>query len=222
MLLGVWFIGAPLHWWFIFSLCDWNGSGCGQVLPGQSDSLYRFLLQNGPVAAAFVGLVVLYAWHRRGDDWRMRYAIIGIAQIVIAAAYITAYNWDGLTGSGEASDTVRNIGFAVAAVLTLLFVIWRERIGSNRAEDTRAASLAERYQHGARLLTSHDRIERIAGIYLIQELSRESGSPGRRTPQYREMCLNLLDQWRIHRQAIGASQAELRAVRAAIYNLKNP
>ena len=222
VLLGVWFIGAPLHWILIGFLCRLDGSDCGQLVARDSSDFYSLVVQHGPVLGALIGLIPLWRWHRSGESWRMRYAIIALAQIAVAVGYITAYNWDGLNGAGSASDTVRNIGLAVAVVLTLLFVIWRERIASNRADDGLASSLAERYRDGARLLMSRKAIERIAGIYLIQELARESISPGRRNHHYWEMCLNLLDQWRVHRQATGISQIELLTIRAAVFNLRHP
>lgn len=221
-LILAWLIGAPLHWFLIARLCGWDGSGCHYVLSEQVGPVYLYGLQHGAFAASIVGGFYLWCLHQSGQQWRMRYAIAAIAQIVIAAAYITAYNWDGLNGSGSPSATIQNVGLGIAAVLALIFVIWRERIASNRAGDALSVSLAQRYQDGARLLASDSMIERIAGINLIEELGRESISPGLRNPRYHAMCLDLLNRWADYRKQRGISPAERQAVTDAIDNLQAP
>ena len=221
-LFFAWLIGAPLHWFLIARLCGWDGSGCDYILSEHVGPVYRYGLQHGALAASIGGVVYLLCLQLAGQQWRMRYAIAGIAQIVIAAGYITAYNWDGLNGSGSPSDTIQNVGLGIAAVLTLFFVIWRERVASNRADDKLSDSLAERYQNGARLLASGNTIERIAGISLIEELGRESILPGRRNIRYYAMCLGLLNQWANYRRQLGISSVELQAVTDAISNLQTP
>lgn len=215
LLFAAWLIGAPLHWFLIVRLCGWDGTGCDYALSEHVGSVYRSGLQHGALVASIVGGVVLCYLQGSDQQWRMRYAIAGIAQIVIAAGYITAYNWDGLNGSESPSDTIRNVGLGIAAVLTLIFVIWRERIASNVAADKLSDSLAERYQNGARMMASGNTIERIAGISLIEEL-------GRGNPRYRAMCLGLLNQWLSYRQQLGISPPELQAVTDAISNLQTP
>ena len=221
-LFVVWLIGAPLHWFLITRLCGWDGTGCDYVWSERVAPLYWLGLQHGTFAASVVGVVFLGCLQLAGQQWRMRYAIAGIAQIVIAAGYITAYNWDWLIGSGSPSDAIQNVGLGIAAVLTLIFVIWRERIASNRADDKLSDSFAERYQNGARLLASLNTIERIAGIRLIEELGRESTWRGRRNIRYQAMCLGLLNQFVNYRRRLGISDPELQAVTDAVSNLQAP
>ena len=215
LLIIVWLIGAPLHWFLILRLCGWDGTGCDYALSEHVGPVYRYGLQHGALVASFVGAGVLWCLQRIGESWRMRFAIAALAQIVIAVGYITAYNWDWLSGSGSPSDTIQNVGLGIAAVLTLIFVIWRERIASNVAADKLSDSLAERYQNGARMMASGNTIERIAGISLIEEL-------GRRHPRYHAMCLGLLNQWLSYRQQLGISPPEFQAVTDAISNLQTP
>lgn len=99
-------------------------------------------------------------------------------------------------------------------------IIWRERIASNRAGDQLSSALARRYQDGAKMLSSNNTVERLAGISLIRELGRESRSPGNRIPDYRDMCLTLLKQWAAYRQNLGISPSELLAVNEAIAYLQ--
>lgn len=112
------------------------------------------------------------------------------------------------------------LGCRRGAYLTLFFIIWREKILSNRAGDQLSSALAKRYQDGAKMLSSNNTVERLAGISLIRELGRESRSPGNRIHDYRDMCLTLLNQWAAYRQNLGISPSELLAVNEAIAYLQ--
>ena len=151
----------------------------------------------------------------------MRYAAGAIVLTVMSAGYVAAYLWDGLNVTGNPSATIRDVGLAVAAVLTLLFVIWRERIASNRADDSLAASMADRFQNGVKMLASQSSFERIGGICIIRELGGERGSSGGRQPRYREASLNLLREWVNYRRSRGLNSNEDRIAQEAIQHLEN-
>ena len=175
----------------------------------------------GTVPFSCLILWFLERWRCRNEDWRIRYATGVILLFVLSTAYVTAYLWDGVNGTGSPSATIRDVGLAVAAVLTLLFVIWRERIASNRADDSLAASRADRFEKGVKLLASQSSFERIGGISLIRELGGERGSSGGRQRRYREASLILLSEWAEHRQGRELTLTEARIVQEAIEYLKN-
>ena len=220
-LMIAWAVGVLLHWALIVGRCGWTGDGCSNVFSvGNSTSdIYISIVQNGPMVASVVGLLFLWKLHRKGENWRMRFAIAVVAQIVVAAGYITAHNWIGLNGSAAPTETIRNVGLAIAAVLTLFFVVWRERIASNQMEVNLSSSLAERFQHGARLLTSGNEIERIAGIHAIRELAIDSMSARTDNCRYYQMCFDLLKQTCIYRQRNRSSHEELSEIKRAFADL---
>ena len=207
-----------LHWVLIMSKCVISETTCDFVLT--EGNLYgNFLLYIGLFSSIAV-LIKLECWRRRNDEWRMRYAAGVIALTVISAGYFTAYFWDGLNGGASPSTTIRDMGLAVAAVLTLLFVIWRERIASNQAEVKLSDSLAGRFQNGVQMLSSNDPVERIAGISAIRELGRESSSPGYRNCEYYSMSLNLLCELQRYRNSSGSSETDESSLQEAIRYLK--
>ena len=207
-----------LHWVLIMRKCVISKTTCYFVLT--EGNLYgNYLLYIG-LCSSIAVLIWLEYRRRRNEEWRMRYAAGVIALIVISAGYFTAYFWDGLNGGAPPSTTIRDMGFAVAAVLTLLFVIWRERIASNQAEVKLSDSLAGRFQNGAQMLSSKDPVERIAGISAIRELGRESSSPGYRNDEYYSMSLNLLCELHRSRNPTGSSETEESSLQEAIRYLK--
>ena len=151
----------------------------------------------------------------------MRYAALALALGVLSVSFVTAYLWDGLNVTGSPSSTIRDVGIAVAAVLTLLFVIWRERIASNRAGDSLAASMADRFQNGVKMLASENSFERIGGIDVIRQLGGERSSSGGHQRTYREASLILLREWVDYRRRVGLTVTEVRTAREAIEYLEN-
>ena len=177
----------------------------------------------GTGAFSLLILFLLECLRRGHEEWRMRYATGAIVFAIVGAGYVTAYLWDGLNVTGNPSTTIRDVGLAGAAVLTILFVIWRERIASNQADDRLAASLADRYQNGVQMLASQNSFERIGGIGVIRELGGERGPSGGRQRKYQEASLNLLREWVDYQRKRGLTltETEDRIAREAIRHLES-
>ena len=116
---------------------------------------------------------------RHGELPRMRHAIASLLLIglVIVSASIFAWNWLGSDDESN-SATVRNVALGFAAVLTPIFVIWRERIASGKAT-------SDRYSKAVRMLDDPNPAICIAGIGIIDDLCRY--------PAYRDMGLAVLN-----------------------------
>ena len=183
-------------------------------------SAYRELLLAGAGLIATATALLLCFLRRRGETWRMRYAIGWLVLIGAAIASVAAYHWQWLQGDDSPSATIRNIGLAVAAVLTLVFVIWRERIASNQASNEFAASLADRYREASEMIASNDRVRRIAGIRLIRELGMNMGLPREIRRHYRFMCLDLLNRYKATRRTRNKRDPELQVLNEAIQCLE--
>lgn len=209
------------HWILIVCKCGWSLKNCDFAL---SESIfYELLIFYGAGLSSLVILGILEILRRRcpPETWRMRYAASALALGAMGVSFVTAYLWDGLNVTGPPSATIRDVGLAVAAVLTLFFVIWRERIASNRADDSLAASRSELFQNGVKMLASENSFERIGGINVIRQLGEERGSSGGRQQSYRESSLILLREWVDYRRRIGLTITEDRTAREAIEHLQS-
>ena len=97
----------------------------------------------------FVGmLATLWLFFEKwcyGSLGRMRHVIAILILTGVAVLSWTTYAWMWLSNGNESnSATIRDIGLAIAAVLTLVFVIWRERIASSQASTARNRAETER------------------------------------------------------------------------------
>ena len=213
------FVVVVAHWFLIGIKCRWGLGNCDFALT--DSATYESVVFYGGLA--FSGLVLVFLENQRHQqkNWRMRYAASALALGIMCVSFVTAYLWDDLNVTGSPSATIRDVGLAVAAVLTLFFVIWRERIASNRADDSLAASRADRFQNGARMLASQSSFDRIGGIAVIRELGQERGSSGGRQRRYREASLILLREWAEYRRRRGLTLTEDRIAREAIQYLEN-
>ncbi|MXZ90331.1 MAG: hypothetical protein F4W95_15150 [Chloroflexi bacterium] len=185
-------VGIGFPWLFLSGGFRWAILECYGT-PGPS-----FLSGEGAaVLGALVIALLVMAWlalekKRTGSLARMRYAIAALTLIALVVLSWSMHSWTWLgSGSESNSATVRNIGFAVAAVLTLIFVIWRERIASWRASAANqqvttehSRMLLEQYRGGLDMLTSDFLAVRIGGVYVLQKLGNEQG--------YCSMCLEVL------------------------------
>ncbi len=103
--------------------------------------------------------------------------------IVLFCALIVAskVGWGWLQGDGESnSETLRNLGLVIAAVVALPLAIWRgvtadhqASIARNQADTARQILLNERYQKGAEMLGSSVLSVRMGGIHALQRLAGE-------------------------------------------------
>ena len=97
----------------------------------------------------------------------MRHAIgiLGLIGVTITAASVFCWSWLSSNGASSNSQVIQHIALGVAAVLTLLFVIWRERIAGANAS-------FEQYRTGVRMLGDTNMVTRIAGIQLLEEVGQ--------------------------------------------------
>ncbi len=186
--VSLWAMGA-LHWALLGLQCGFYAHKCTFVLKEDAHILYENAAQHGPLALGIFASWALIYWHKTGETWRMRYSIGMLALIVVSVVYMSAFLWDGLQGAGESpSTTIRNIGIAIAAVLTLIFVIWRGRIAAGSNQIARNQSLDERYQQASMMLANDNMVVRIAGISLIEQIYSAS-------ERYHAMCRRLLSSF---------------------------
>ena len=103
-------------------------------------------------------------------------AILALAGLVIASA--SASSWEWLTDRADSnSQSVQHIALGTAAVLTLIFVIWRERIASEKAS-------FDRFTSGVQMLGDANMATRVAGIWIIEDVCQY--------PRYRCQGLQVL------------------------------
>lgn len=166
------------------------------------------LVLCGSVVALVVTIWLGREKSARGSLPRLRHAIGMLTIFGLVVLSWSMYSWTWLSNEGESnSATLRNIGLAVAAVLTLIFVIWRERIASNQSSIARGMLALEQYQRGSDMLTSESEAVRIGGVGLLEKLGNQE--------EYRDLCLQLLRA--VQRNAVG-NEAE--AVEKAIDSLR--
>ena len=109
---------------------------------------------------------------------RMRHAIAILALLGLAITSVSIYGWNWLNqGDSPNSETIQHIALGVAVLLTVIFVIWRERIASGKAT-------SDRYANAVQMLSDPNAATQIAGIRIIRDLGRYS--------LYQEMGLAVL------------------------------
>ena len=99
-----------------------------------------------------------------GSLHRVRHTIGILALLGLGIASVAGSNWWWLASSDSPnSETVQHMALGTAAVLTLLFVVWRERIASGKAS-------FERYVEGVQMLGDANMATRTAGVLIIRDL----------------------------------------------------
>ena len=111
-----------------------------------------------------------------------------VAFVMLLAFDFSTMYWDWLSTEESngtiirksGSETIRNLGLVIAAIVALPLAIWRstvaerQAIASQRQAETAQRSLLnERYQKGAEMLGSATLTVRLGGIYALAHLARE-------------------------------------------------
>ena len=188
-LAGAMIIAVPLS---LAALCQWAEANIGSDSLGWlyswlgKKSIIRYTCHCNKVAmwfifAASIGVSLYLGIEktRLGELPRMRHAIGILFLIGLAIASASIYGWDWLNGDDDSnSATVRNIALGFAAALTLIFVIWRERIASGKAT-------SDRFESAVQMLGDPSVATCIAGIRIIRDLGQY--------PRYRRMGLAVLN-----------------------------
>lgn len=151
-----------------------------------SPRLYEWISLGFAILATILIIIWLVCEDFRNEQLsKMRHAIAILVLIGLAVASWSTYTWGWLNiGDESNSATIRNIGIAVATVLTLIFVIWRERIASERSGTAKKELNLARFQRGTDMLSSKSEAVRIGGIALLRMLGQEN--------EFRETCLHVL------------------------------
>ena len=117
------------------------------------------------LTAVSAAAAVFLAWHILGKNTfdKMSDAILSVVMYfcVVSAWAIALWPWLA-EGADANSDTIAKIALASAALPTVLFVIWRERIAS-------AASLDQRFNNAISALGNQIESVRIAGIHSLRQ-----------------------------------------------------
>ena len=130
------------------------------------------------VAALLIAIYLCCQIRKKESLGRMRHAIAILGLLGLAIASASIYGWSWLnSGDDSNSGTIRNIALGIAAILTLVFVVWRERIASGTAT-------FDRYESAVQMLGDPSVATCIAGIRIIRDLGRYPG--------YRTMGLPVL------------------------------
>ena len=120
----------------------------------------------------------------RGSLERMRHSIAILTMIGLVIASASASSWEWLNdGADSNSQSVLHIALGTAAVLTLIFVIWRERIASGKAS-------FDRFSRGVQMLGEGNMATRIAGVWVIVDVCQY--------PSYRRQGLRILSAFIRH------------------------
>ena len=134
---------------------------------------------------------------------RVRAAIAILALIGMVIASASASYWFWLSGDAEPnSQSVQHIALGLAAVLTLVFVVWRERIASGKAT-------FERFTTGVQMLGDQNISTRLAGVGIILEVCENR--------VYRDQGLRVL---RAFANNNTSASDDVRAAREAIKRLR--
>ena len=157
-------------------------------------------------------LAMWLAWEKsvRGSLSRIRHAIVILALIGVVIASASAASWEWLNNDADSnSESVQHIALGIAAVLTLIFVIWRERIASGKAS-------FERYTSGVRMLGDETMTIRLAGIGIIVEACQN--------PIYRDQGRRVLETFvsEANSDSVDAdlSPVDVRAAREAMRKMR--
>ena len=118
-----------------------------------------------PVSLVFAAWLGWSKW-LNGSLARMRDAmvILGLAGITVMSAAALGWGWL-IDGTRPNSQVVQHLALGAAAILTLLFVIWRERIASENAS-------FEQFKSGVQMLGDPNIVTRIAGVRLLARVGR--------------------------------------------------
>ena len=107
-----------------------------------------------------LGLWLAYEKGVDGSLHRVRHTIGILALLGLCLASVAGPNWWLASGDSPNSESVQHMALGTAAVLTLLFVVWRERIASGKAS-------FERFVEGVRMLGDASMTIRTAGVLII-------------------------------------------------------
>ena len=122
------------------------------------------LLVLAITVVAWVSAVVI-AWEvwRKKSFADMIHAVLSVTIYLCVVSAWTIALWPWLAdGKGSNADTIAKIALASAAIPTVLFVIWRERIASD-------ASLDRRFDNAINGLGNPTESVRIAAIYSLRQ-----------------------------------------------------
>ena len=147
--------GHPEKWRCLYKVATDSSAGCDRVATAVWIAV--------PLSVV-LGLWLAYEKGNEGSLHRVRHTIGILALLVLCLASVAGPNWWWLaSGDSPNSASVQHMALGTAAVLTLLFVIWRERIASRKAS-------FERYVEGVRMLGDASMTTRTAGVLIIGDL----------------------------------------------------
>ena len=147
--------GHPTEWSCLYEAATDSSAECDRVTTA--------------VWIAFPLTVVVglwLAWEKgvAGSLHRVRHTIGILALLGLGIACVAGPNWWWLaSGDTPNSESVQHLALGTAAVLTLLFVVWRERIAGGKAS-------FERSVEGVRMLADASMVTRTAGVLIIGDL----------------------------------------------------
>ena len=111
-----------------------------------------------------MGLWLAYEKGVEGSLHRVRHTIGILALLGLGIAWVAGPNWWWIASDDSPnSESVQHLALGTAAVLTLFFVVWRERIASGKAK-------FDRYTEGVRMLGDANMATRTAGVWIIANL----------------------------------------------------
>ena len=188
--------------------CLWLADECDLVRPDRPFSPFTKGVQGLLGFTLFfvsVGLAWCVAWEIKVKKSfaDMIHAILSVSIYFCVVSAWTIALWPWLAGdAGSNVDTIVKIALASAALPTVLFVIWRERIASD-------ASLDQRFNNAINRLGNPTESVRIASVYLLRLF--------RPYADYRIAALAAL---RSHLATAVISQSEFAAINEAIRRLQ--
>ena len=105
-----------------------------------------------------------------------------VAAVLIAAAAVGAFfTFDAFTysywkarGSDNAAEIVRNLGLLAAAIVGLVFAIWRTMIAQKGSYLTEQGQITDRYATAVKLLAADTAQTRIGAIYALKRIAQDS------------------------------------------------
>ena len=188
--------------------CLWLAYECDLILPDWPISLHTMIIQSLLISPVSV-VSVVSAWHiareiRVKQSFAdMIHAILSVSIYFCVVSAWTIALWPWLAGdAGSNVDTIAKIALASAALPTVLFVIWRERIASD-------ASLDQRFNNAINGLGNPTESVRIASVYSLRRFIPYA--------DYRNAAYAAL---RSHLVTAAISQAEIDATTEAILHLQ--
>ena len=111
-----------------------------------------------------------------------------VVLLVVCGVVLSFVFWDWLTNGESGSSTIRNLGLVLAGIIALPLAIWRGVVADRQAsaaqrqaetaleqaDTAQRGLLNERYQQGAEMLGSGVLAVRLAGVYALERLAKES------------------------------------------------